>query len=206
MTFSMLLPFIRIIAYAAENDNKKTEKLTNAEVGKIITDFWNENEETAAGMAVSVFDKNGIIYSNYFGYADKEKKIKLEKNQVLDWGSISKTLIWVSVMQLKEQGVLDLEEDIRKYLPDGFLTHLHYDKPVTMLHLMNHTAGFDELLYDLETADEKEIIPLRNFLKKYQPNQSFEPGVISSYSNWGAALAAYIVESKTGVSYSDYVQ
>ena len=100
-------------------------------------------------------------------------------------------------MQLKEQGVLDLEEDIRKYLPDGFLTHLHYDKPVTMLHLMNHTAGFDELLYDLETADEKEIIPLRNFLKKYQPNQSFEPGVISSYSNWGAALAAYIVESKT---------
>ncbi len=205
LTVGMVLSMCSGFVSAAGSQETPSEKLIHEEVKKIITDYWNEHTETSAGMAVAVFDRNGIIYTDTFGYADKEQNIKLEKGQVLDWGSISKTLIWVSAMQLKEQGKLDLNRDIRDYLPEGFLTHLHYDKPITMLHLMNHTAGFEELMFELETPDANAIIPLGEFLKTYQPNQAFEPGLTVAYSNWGAALAGYVIECISGEPYADYV-
>ena len=57
---------------------------------------------------------------------------------VFEWGSISKTFVWVSVMQLVEDRKIDLETDIRTYLPDGFLKNLRFAESVTLLHLMNH--------------------------------------------------------------------
>ena len=128
------------------------------------------------------------------------------ENTVFEWGSISKTFIWVSVMQLKEEGKIDLYADIRSYLPEGFLKNLHYDKPVTMLHLMNHTAGFEEQLLDLRYFENDEELPLSEVLSAYQPEQVFLPGEVSAYSNWGAALAAFVVERVSGQSYKEYVK
>ena len=202
----MMLSFCSVTAGAAETRQKTPSGLLCSDVAKTIRDFWEENEKTAGGMATAVFDKNGIIFTDTFGYADKAKQIKVAKDQVFDWGSISKTLIWVSAMQLKEQGKLSLDQDIRSYLPEGFLTHLRYDKPITMLHLMNHTAGFDEMIFELETPHQADIIPLGEFLKTYQPVQSFEPGTVEAYSNWGAALAGYVIECIAGESYASYVR
>ncbi len=206
LTVSLVCAMCPVLVSAEPSQEKNTEPWTSESVKAAITAFWNEHEATAAGMAVSVFDRNGILYSDTFGYANKEKNLSLSPDQVLDWGSISKTLIWVSAMQLKEQGKLDLDRNIKDYLPTGFLTHLHYEKPVTMLHLMDHTAGFDQLLFELETPDPSAILPLGEFLRTYQPNQSFEPGLVQAYSNWGAALAAYVVECISGESYADYVR
>ena len=61
-------------------------------------------------------------------------------------------------MQLYEQGKINLDEDVRSYLPDGFLSNLSYDEPITMTHLMNHTAGFQETTWDVEVLDKKDII------------------------------------------------
>lgn len=190
----------------AKQQDTMPSGLSRNEVENTVRNFWKEHEKTAAGMATAIFDREGIIFADTFGYADKEKKISVTDSQVFDWGSISKTLIWVSAMQLKEQGKLDLNRDIRDYLPTGFLTHLRYDKPITMLHLMNHTAGFDQMLFQLETPDKDKIISLKEFLETYQPVQSFEPGTIAAYSNWGAALAGYIIECISGESYASYVR
>ncbi len=205
LTVSMLMSVFPFFVSGAETQEKMPSGISRSEVESTIKSCWDEHEGTAAGMAVSVFDKNGIIYTDTFGYADKEKNIPLEEDSVLDWGSVTKTLIWVSAMQLKEQGKLDLNRDIRDYLPEGFLTHLSFDTPITMLHLMNHTAGFDQILYEMETPDKDEIISLGDYLKKYQPTQSFEPGTTVAYSNWGAALAGYIIECISGEPFSDYV-
>ncbi len=200
LTLSMLL--LPGTAAAAE---EQPAVPSHDEAEKIITDYWTEHESTAAGMAVAVFDADGVIYSNTFGYADKEQQIALDKDQAMDWGSVTKTLVWVSAMQLKEQGKLDLDRDIRDYLPEGFLRTLQFDTPVTMLHLMNHSAGFGTLLFEMETPDPNGIIPLGEFLRTYQPSQDFEPGLTIAYSNWGAALAGYIVECISGESFADYV-
>ena len=124
---------------------------------------------------------------------------------VFEWGSISKTFIWVSVMQLEEKGQLDLEEDVSVYLPEGFFKNLYFEEPVTLLHLMNHTAGFEETMLDLRFYDAREEMSLLAVMSESQPKQVFKPGEVCAYSNWGAALAALIVEQVSGKSYCDYI-
>lgn len=175
------------------------------EIEQAIEAYVEEYSETTAGMSVAVYDENGVIYQNAFGYADKENGLAVDEDTVYDWGSVSKTLIWISVMQLVEQGELDLEEDIGAYMPQGFLTNLTYDKKITMLDLMNHQAGFQEMYLGVQTVYEEEAVSLEEALRKNQPKQVYEPGTVTAYSNWGAALAAYVVQNISGMDYADYV-
>lgn len=73
-----------------------------------------------AGMAYAVFNGEQEIASGYYGYADKENNIEVDKDTVFEWGSASKLMVWVSVMQLVEQGKISLEADIQEYLPSMF--------------------------------------------------------------------------------------
>lgn len=177
----------------------------NAKIGEQIEDFVEEHAETTVGMSVSVFDEKNIFYTGYFGYGDKENAIAMEAETVVEWGSATKLLVWVSVMQLWEQGKLDLEADVKEYLPEGYLDFLTYDAPITMRHLMNHQAGFQEVYADLFVKDKEDILPLEEALLAHKPAQIFEPGTVTAYSNWGCALAGLIVERVSGMSFADYV-
>ena len=75
-----------------------------------------------------------------------------------------------------------------------------------MIHLMNHTAGFEEELLDLRYYSASEEIPFKEVLSAHQPKQVYPPGSVSAYSNYGAALAALIVEEASGQSYKDYIK
>lgn len=172
-----------------------------AEIEKYVA----EHEDTTAGMDLSVFNPYESIYTGYFGYADKEAGRVVNQDTVMEWGSASKLLIWVSVMQLWEQGKLDLDADIKEYLPKELVTNLSHDTPVTMIHLMNHTAGYQEVYADLFVKRQDAIRPFEEALKAHMPEQIYEPGTVTAYSNWGAALAAYIVERISAQSFDDYV-
>ncbi|EGJ41968.1 FmtA family protein [Streptococcus sanguinis SK355] len=183
----------------AEVAQKLPSGIERDQIGQKIQDYVKEHEKTTAGMETAIFDKNGTIYQGSFGYMDKEKGIKADDDSVFEWGSVTKLTVWISVMQLWEQGKINLEEDIRTYLPEGFLKNLRYDKPITMLDLMDHQAGFDEVTMYLQ--DDKSI---EEILKEQQPIQSFEPGTVTAYSNYGAGLAALIVERISGQTFADY--
>ena len=193
------LGLFRPITASAEESQKLPSGIERDQISQKIQDYVKEHEKTTAGMATAVFDKNGTIYQGNFGYMDKEKGIKADDDSVFEWGSVTKLTIWVSVMQLWEQGKINLEEDIRTYLPEGFLKNLRYDKPITMLDLMSHQAGFDEVTMYLQ--EDKSI---EEILKEQQPIQSFEPGTVTAYSNYGAGLAALIVERISGQTFVDY--
>lgn len=175
------------------------------DLGNRIEDFVSEHEKTTAGMAVSVFHKDDTIYTGYFGYADKDARLAVEEDTVIEWGSATKILVWVSVMQLWEQGKIDLDTDIREYLPEGFLAKLKYDTPITMTNLMNHNAGFQEVYADMFVKEKDSIRPLGDALQAHEPAQIYEPGTVTAYSNWSTALAAYIVERISETSFDDYV-
>lgn len=175
------------------------------EIGEQIESFVEEHKETTTGMSVSVFDEESTVYTGYFGYADKENAMAMDAENVVEWGSATKLLVWVSVMQLWEHGKLDLEADVKEYLPEGYLDFLIYDTPITMLHLMNHQAGFQEVYADLFVKNPEDILPLEEALQAHKPAQIFEPGTVSAYSNWGCALAGLIVERVSGMSFADYV-
>ncbi|MBQ3514601.1 MAG: serine hydrolase [Lachnospiraceae bacterium] len=196
------------VIYAGEKEEREQEVpsgISYDDVSYGIENFVEEHSETTVGMSVAVYDENGVIYRNDFGYEDKENAQIVDENTVFEWGSVSKLYIWISVMQLMEQGKLDLEEDIRTYLPDDFLKNLNFDKKITMIDLMNHQAGFQEMYLGIMTADEEEVVSLEETLRKYQPEQVYEPGTVTAYSNWGAALAAYIVQNVSGMDYVEYV-
>ena len=179
--------------------------IEDADLGKRIEEFVSEHGNTTAGMGVSVFHKDDTVYTGYFGYADKEAGIAVDQDTVIEWGSSTKMLVWVSVMQLWERGEINLDADIRDYLPEGFLTNLRYDTPITMTNLMNHNAGFQDVYADMFVKDQDAIRTLEDALQAHEPAQIYEPGTVTAYSNWDAALAAYIVERIVGESFDDYV-
>ena len=187
------------ITALAEEAQKLPSGIERDQIGQKIQDYVKENEKTTAGMATAVFDKDGTIYQGNFGYMNKEKGIKADDDSVFEWGSVTKLTVWVSVMQLWEQGKINLEEDIRAYLPKDFLRNLRYDKPISMLDLMNHRSGFDEAPLYMQGGKS-----LEDLLLKYQPAQSFEPGTTTAYSNYSTGLAALIVERISGQTFADY--
>ena len=181
IVLATIFPFSVI---AAEND--------------VIRDYYEDNKDQAASLGIAVIDdQNTGLY--YLG------DIENDPDYVFDWGSCTKALTWVSVMQLAEQGKIDLNTDISTYLPEGFLTRLKYDEPITMLNLMNHDAGFQDMDGELFTEDKSKIPPLDKVLKDNQPPQIWKPGEVVAYSNFGAALAGYIVERVSGQCYGEYV-
>ena len=164
-----------------------------------------QSGEPFASAEVGLFRGDEILYTGYFGFTDIDAGIKADENAVYEWGSISKTFVWVSAMQLWEQGRLDLDADIRAYLPDGFFRHLSYDEPITFMNLMNHNAGWQETVRPIETDSESAVLPLKEALQACEPAQIHRPGEVTAYSNYGAALAGYVIECVSGTDYCGYV-
>lgn len=193
-------------AAAAENTGETPSGISYTELEEEIDRYIDVRKDTTSSVSIAYFNETENIASVIYGKANVAEDIKADEETVYEWGSISKVLVWTSVMQLYEQGKIDLDEDVRNYLPDGFLSNLSYDEPVTMTHLMNHTAGFQETTWDVEVTDKKDIISLREALLATAPPQIYKVGTTVSYSNWGAALAAYVVECISGMDYAEYVR
>ncbi|MEO3865867.1 serine hydrolase domain-containing protein [Rheinheimera fenheensis] len=172
---------------------------------EIWFDGWLNHEvkqQDLAGIAVSVVQNGQVVFSKGYGYADVGSKTALTADHLVRPGSIAKLFTWTAVMQLVERGQLALDADIRQYL--DFELQLQFNEPVTMRHLMTHTAGFSEVakgLFASQTSPNSNEL----WLKAYTPTQSFKPGTVPSYSNYGVSLAGYIVERISGLPFEDYV-
>ena len=205
-----MLAGMPVTASANASETVLPSGITVGEFEQKLTDFAAESDKYMnapeyISAAVGVFQGEDVLYTGYFGEVNRAEHIKADENAVYEWGSISKTLIWVSVMQLWEQGKIDLERDIRDYLPEGFFQHLSYDEPITMLNLMNHNAGWQETTRTIWEEDESRIPALGDALRAIEPAQVHRPGEVVAYSNYGAAVAGYAVECITGTDYCEYV-
>jgi CubicO group peptidase (beta-lactamase class C family) len=157
-----------------------------------------------AGAVVVVVKDDGVLFARGYGYADVENKRPMTADATLVRpGSISKLFTGIAVMQLVEQGKLDLDRDVNDYLdfriptPDGGV-------PVTLRRLMTHRAGFEEHMKGLFSADRVPE-PLGQWVKRSLPPRLFPAGDVPAYSNYGMALAGYVVERAAGEPYADYV-
>jgi len=161
-------------------------------------------EDHVVGATVAVVQGSDIIFARGYGYADLEDKVPVEAERTLFYiGSDGKLFTWTAVMQLVEQGKLDLHADVNTYL--DFEVPEAFDGPITMHHLMTHTSGFEEELNALLAEGPADILPLREFLVCYMPRRVYPPGQVFAYSNYGTALAGYIVERVSGESYEGYL-
>jgi CubicO group peptidase (beta-lactamase class C family) len=158
------------------------------------------------GAAIAVVKDGELFFSKGYGYADFENQRLVNANKTLfRVASISKLFTWTAVMQLVEQGKLDLHTDINVYLKE-FQIPDTYPQPVTLAHLMTHTSGFAEKWIGLASRSADEIIPLGKYLLNNIPSRVHPPGDLTGYTNVGADLAGYIVEKISGISFNRYVE
>ncbi|MEP6885923.1 MAG: serine hydrolase domain-containing protein [Gammaproteobacteria bacterium] len=157
-----------------------------------------------AGAVVVVVKDGEVLTERGFGYSDVAKRAVVDPRLTLFRpGSVSKLVTWTAVMQLVEQGKIDLDADVNAYL--DFKIPPREDKPVTMRNLMQHTAGFEEQAKGIISEDPKSL-GFDALLKQWVPERVFAPGMTPAYSNYGASLAGYIVQRLSGEPFDAYVE
>ena len=162
-------------------------------------------DKHVAGAVVAVVKDGALYFAKGYGYADAARLEPVDPSRTLfRVGSVTKLFTWTAVMQLVEEGKIDLDADVNRYI--DFKIPATYSHPITMRHLMTHTAGFEDDGRDLWADDSAHTVPLGRWLSSHIPGRVRPPGTYSSYSNYGAALAGYVVERVSGVPWADYVQ
>jgi CubicO group peptidase (beta-lactamase class C family) len=156
-----------------------------------------------AGAVVAVVKDGKILTMRGYGYSDVAEHTPVDpKLTLFRPGSVSKLVTWTAVMQLVEQGKIDLDADVNQYL--DFKIPARDGKPVTMRNLMQHVAGFEEQAKGIMSEDPKAP-GFEALLKQWVPERVFPAGSTPAYSNYGASLAGYIVQRLSGETFDDYV-
>ena len=193
---------------ASPNPNSSARpELTHSDVEAWLDGFMPyaiQRGGIPGAMVVVVKDGNVLLEKGY-GYADVAARKPVDPERTMFRpGSVSKLVTWTAVMQLVEQGKIDLDKDVNTYL--DYTIPSRDGKPVTVRNLMTHTAGFDETARALITTDPKAMATLAQGLKGAIPELVTDPGSTPAYSNYGASLAGYIVQSVSGEPFDDYVE
>jgi len=156
-----------------------------------------------AGAVVVVVKDGKVLLAKGFGYADMETRQPITPSTLCRPGSISKLFTAIAVMQLVEKGKIDLDRDVNDYL-DFRIETPPGGVPVTMRRLLTHLAGFEEQVKEVRATTERPR-QLGLYLADHVPPRLFPRGDIAAYSNYGMALAGYIVERLSGEPFDQYV-
>lgn len=221
---------------------KKTQKESTPEkdfsiVRDSLTDALQKanKEGELVGFSVAIIDQDRVLYNEGFGYADSKNNTPYQTNTIQNIGSISKTLIGISLFKAQELGKLQLDDPINNYLPFEVVNPNYPNIPITIRQLATHTSSISDyeenylkgFILEKDTLDDDEVpfthfqkpdkrISLLDFLEAnfsktgtwYTPEMFSEnkPGTTFEYSNFGADLCALVVQQATGMLYKDFTQ
>ncbi len=182
-------------------------ELNEANLASVIdplVEGWVDKHK-GPGAVVVVVTRDGPLFAKGYGFSDIEAKKPFTADATLMRpGSISKLFTGIAVMQLVDEGRLDLDRDVNDYI-DFAIPTPHGGVPVTLRRLLMHRAGFEEHAKNLFSRDG-EPQPLGPWLAKSLPRRLFPGGDVEAYSNYGLGLAGYIVERVSGEPYVSYIQ
>ena len=138
-------------------------------------EFGREMEKHhIAGAAVSVVKDGELFFAKGYGDADIERGIPVDPERTnFRIGSLAKLFTWTAIMQLAEQGKLNLNEDVNTYL--DFRIPDNYPQPITLKNLMTHTSGFESLYYERLESDTNDLEPPREWLISHMPARVSPP-------------------------------
>lgn len=169
---------------------------------------------TVAGATVAVVKNGETFFAKGYGLADVEKQVPVDAARTLFRpGSVAKLLTWTAVMQLVEQGRLDLDADVNDYLQDLRIPATQ-PLPITLRNLMTHTPGLEDGMsgFLFAASEQEDLLPVSDWLRQHMPTRvrpptrDFSSGTNAAYSNWGVALAGHIVATVSGMTFDDYVE
>ncbi|MFL5461833.1 MAG: serine hydrolase domain-containing protein [Gemmatimonadales bacterium] len=182
-------------------------QLTRADVQAWLDGFlpYALQRGDVPGAVVAVVKDGQVLFKKGYGYADLKRKKPVDPDLTLFRpGSVSKLFTWTAVMQLVEQGKLDLDKDVNTYL--DFKIPEAFGKPITLRNAMTHTPGFEEVGRNLFSDDTTKVQPNGDWLKSWTPTRIYPPGTVPAYSNYATAMAGYIVQRVSGEPFEQYIE
>ncbi|MDO5066662.1 MAG: serine hydrolase domain-containing protein [Propionibacteriaceae bacterium] len=185
----------------------ETHELTKADL-----DSWLDGKlpvaltkGKATGAVVTVVKDGRALTSRGYGHATRNTDSTTTPvnpdTTIFRWGSISKVPTAIAAMQLVEQGTLDLDADIATYTDVPI--QKHHNEPITLRHLLTHTAGFEETATSV--APNLKSVSLAEYVRHNPPVSVYRPGTTPAYSNYGINLAGYLIEQASGQRFEDYM-
>jgi CubicO group peptidase (beta-lactamase class C family) len=208
---------------AAQIDSKKIESKKNskAAIDSIVKAAAEKfmKDTTQVGLSVGII-KDDVTYTFHYGSTEKGKDLRPTDSTIYEIGSVSKTFTGTLLAQAIIEGRLNLDDDIRKYLPDSYPNLEYQGHPIRIVHLANHTSGLPLLLPDIPglfTHPQDSIPALLSALYRNYTRDDFwrdlheiklktQPGYNADYSNAGAQLAGFILERTYGKPYGSLVK
>ncbi len=183
-------------------------------------------KEQYVGLGACLVKNNTIVWEGYYGYADLERGLMLNRENIFQLSSLSKTVTAFALMKLYEDGKIRLDDDINKYLPFSFRSPYFPDNEITFRMLLNHTSGLADVtatglvvpsgvgrpqssIGDSDMTLDEYISQLLVPGGKYYSREYFsgnEPGTVYSYSNIGYSLLGYLVERISGEDFALFTE
>lgn len=193
-----------LIVFSFANSKSYSQKLPDSILTRIDSLFQKFDKTSVPGCAIGIVRNDTLIYAKGYGMANLENGIPITPETVFYMASVSKQFTGYSIILLARQGKLNLDDDIRKYLP-----WIHdFGKPITIRQLLNHTSGLRDdiglaaitgLGYDGMLTQALAINLIKN-----QTSLNFDPGEQYSYSNSNYVLLAEIVKTVSGKSFRSF--
>lgn len=181
-------------------------QLTVDQEARIDALFTKWNRDNKPGAALAVIHNGTIVYQKGYGMANLELGVPIEPETVFYIGSVSKQFVAMCMLLLEEQGKIDLDADIRTYLPE----FPDYGYPISSRNLIHHTSGIrDNLtLWELVGRSHLDEIPESEIyeLIMRQEQLNFEPGTDYRYSNSCYFMMSLIIERISGQSLREYAE
>ncbi|WP_250253405.1 serine hydrolase domain-containing protein [Chryseobacterium sp. Marseille-Q3244] len=190
----------------------KTEAQTDSSIStrelvQSSEDFFNKNlqqNKNIVGISAAIIVNDSVIWSNGFGYADKLNKVPMTTNTVVNMGSITKTFTSLSVMQLQQKGLLNINDPLNSYLRDFRPKTKNIDiKDITVKSILTHTSGIQPDIWknsDLRSGKYTDVLGYIN-----DTYITYPPGMVGLYSNAGYNILGSLVKAISKQDYADYV-
>ncbi|MCP4711294.1 MAG: beta-lactamase family protein [Planctomycetes bacterium] len=165
-------------------------------------------EHHIVGGALVVLQPDKIILESHYGLANEQTQTPADQNTIYAWGSITKTLTCIAIMQLQQKGLLDIDDPVVKYIPTfkNINNPYHNTDQITLKMLMSHTAGLQNASFIIPLSWHRpwprweQLEPVFNYI-----TVEHEPGTKFSYSNLSLLLVGRVIEIVTHDDYEVYI-
>ena len=184
----------------------QTARIDSAQLARLVDSAMLAGmaRESIPGAAFVLVRGDRVILAKGYGKADVRSGRPWDAARtIFPIASVTKVFTATAVLQLADQGRIELKADINRYLTTLQVPPT-YAEPVTAAHLLSHTAGFDEIP-GRQVRSRHELVPIGQFLRR-RLVRIHPPGRITSYSTYGMALAGLLVQDVSGMPYEDYLR
>jgi len=216
MLLTMLILAVVQPAFASSSGYRNTQTQTatylssptdQAEFEAFLDAYLAEQMEAyhVPGAVFTMVKDGKVFFSKGYGYADLENQIPMDTERTtLTSASVSKAFTALGVLQLYDQGLINLDDDVHPYITEFELPNQYPGGP-TFAHLLTHTDGFESRMIGVAALSEDDLRPLGEMLNTYMPTQLYPPGQFMTYGDFAANLAGHLISEISGLTFEQYM-